>query len=134
MWDGQRILKEYYQKEYNEGRQEVLNWLAEEHPEIAFQYVSSKFPALKETKVILSVVKLYEEGVPESHALPIISGILGNLKGTEKEHLQNVINDLRNSGHLYSFEDMKRKNKGYWLKITPLGEKYLNECDETQIR
>lgn len=131
MGRGRSILNEYRERQYNEGRQQVLNWLAEEHPEIAFQYVSSKFPAFKETRVILSVVKLYEEGVPESHALPIISGIFGTLKGTEKEHLQNVINELRNSGHLYSFEDMKHQNKGYWLKITPLGEKYLNECDET---
>ena len=134
MWDGQRILKEYYQKEYNKGRQEVLNWLAEEHPEIAAQYISSKFPTLKETKVILSVAKLYEGGVPESHALPIIMKMLGTLKDTEKEHLQNVIKELRDSGHLYSFKHMKREYKPYWLKITPLGEKYLNECDETQIR
>ena len=80
------------------------------------------------------MVKLYEDGVPESHALPIIMRILGNLKDTKEKHLQTVINELRNSGHLYSFEDMKRENKGYWLKITPLGEKYLNEYDETQIR
>ena len=136
MWDGQRILKEYYQQEYNKGRQEVLDWLTEEHPEIAAQYVTSQFPTQKETKAILGVVKLYEEGLPESYALPIIMRILGLLQNPENEYathkirLQDMTNELRKSGHLYSFEDMKREYKRDWLKITPLGEKYLNECCE----
>ena len=133
MGRGQSILNEYREKKYNEGRQQVLDWLAEEHPEIAAQYVSSQFPTQKETKVILGVVKLYDEGVPESYALPIIMRILGKETKSEKEsvtykvHLHDMINDLRDSGYLHSFEDMKCENKGYWLKITPLGEKYLNE-------
>ena len=62
--------------------------------------------------------------------------ILGKETKSEKEsvtykvHLHDMINDLRDSGYLHSFEDMKCENKGYWLKITPLGEKYLNEYND----
>ena len=126
----QSVLEEYYETEYNEGRQDILDRLSEEDPEIALEYVSPQSPNPEKKKVILGVVKLYEEGVPESHVLPIIRRILGTVEDTKNEHLQNMISELRNSGHLYSFEDMKREHKRYWLKITPLGKEYLNQYDD----
>ena len=132
----QSVLEEYYETEYNEGRQEIFDRLSKEYPEIALEYVSAQSQEPEETKVILGVVKLYEEGVPESHALPIIMRILGTLQNsnnkyaTDEAHLQNMINELRESGYLYSFEDMKREYKRYWLKITPLGKEYLNQYDD----
>jgi hypothetical protein len=134
----QSVLANYYENEYyNDGRREIFDVLSKEYPDIALEYVSPPSQEPEEKKVILGVVKLYEEGVPESHALPIIMRILGaiqnpnNKYSTDKDQLQNIVNELRNSGHLYSFEDMKREYKRSWLKITSLGEQYLNECDET---
>ena len=130
----QSVLEDYYETRYKDGRTEIFDRLSKKYPEVALEYVSSPSQEPEEKKVILGVVKLYEGGVPESHALPIIMRILSTLKDPDEEYLKNVINELRNSGHLYSFEYMKREYKRSWLKITPLGEKYLNECDEPQIR
>ena len=126
----QSVLEEYYDTRYKEGRPEIFDRLSKKYPKIALEYVSPPSQEPEEKKVILGVVKLYEGGVPESHALPIIMRILDTLKGTKEEHLQNVINELRESGYLYSFEDMKREHKRYWLKITPLGKEYLNQYND----
>ena len=84
---------------------------------------------LQRIRVILGVAQTYPDGVPESIVLPIIEKILNSdttdTETTSTTHLSKIIEGLKNTGYLSDAKSIAADQDKSWLKITPLGKRYL---------
>lgn len=115
-----------------QGHVEAFEQEIKKRPELA-DMINLK---LKRIRVILSVVQTYPDGVPESIVLPIIEKILNSdttdTETTTATHLSKIIEGLKNTGYLSDARSIAADQDKSWLKITPLGKRYLYRESSTE--
>ena len=115
-----------------QGNVEAFDRAIKKRPELA-DMINLK---LKRIRVILSIVQTYPDGVPESIVLPIIEKILnGDTTTTEMTsatHLSKIIEGLKETGYLSDARSIAADQDKSWLKITPLGKRYLYRESSTK--
>lgn len=108
-----------------QGYVEAFDQAIKERPELA-DIIDLKS---KRTRVILSVVQTYPDGMPEPIVLPIIEKILNSdtttTETTTATHLSKIIKGLKNTGYLSDARSIAADQDKNWLKVTPLGKRYL---------